>query len=369
MAKSKRIIVTICAVLITFVMCTVSANAFQISTLNGDAVAFIPITTLHLNYQVDENEASVGKLGGVEISPPNMSNINISTNYVEPFSYTITPQFPTTSILYDRDDEFAVDMTIIQSTTNDTTGRNITSWGFINVNTETYGRETSYSSGDKINLLSVSLIGSDFVFNREYFDYTNNVIVYTDSTKSYDNNLNSELNYTITFIVPTEQTDGTIALIPISINSQVYYSYSTTQNVNTFPLFLEESDLDNAIRSNSNLTTSQKEYMLNADNFYVEKFIQSFDIPEVDNQYQGTVIQTYGHKSVYATNTNFTKMINELPTGNPQIGEFNLLATIMSNLDGALSVPIIGELTIGWIVWICVAIGALFGILKYFAGG
>lgn len=369
MAKSKRVLVSVFAFLIILGVCTVGVGAFETTTgVIHNAVAIVPIDILSLSYQVDESGANVGQLGYVDISPPTLGDYELGS-LSQPNSYSVTPKFTETSQFYGRDDEFAIDLTINQSTTTQNPIKNITSWGLHNVNTATYGRETSLVSGGTMNFLSVRLIGNDFVFKREYFDYTNNIVITTGS--SIENNFPRETQtiFKITFIVPTVQADGSIALLPVSITDDVYYDSNSSQTVANLPLFITEADLNNSIRNADNITTAQKEYMLNCEYFYVEGYTRSFSVPEIDGHYQASVIQTYIPNSVYAENTSFKSMINNLPTGDRQVSDFNLLGTVVSNLDDALSIPIIGDLTIGWIVGICVAIGALFGILKYFAGG
>ena len=370
MAKSKRVLATVCAVLVVLAVCTVCVGAYGISAGGGtfNAVATLPIDMLSLNYQVDEHDANVGELGYVDVSPPTLFEYELARQY-GPYSYGVKPKFPDTSIFYGRDDEFVVDLTINQSTTTENPIKNITSWGLHNLNTATFGRQVSIISGGTMNFLTVKMGGNDFVFKREYFDYTNNIVITTGS--NLENNFPRETQtiFTVTFIVPTEQDDGSIALLPVSITDDVYYDSNSSQTVANLPLFITEADLNNSIRSANHVTTAQKEYMLNCEYFYVDGYIRSFSVPEIDGQYKASVIQTYIHKSVYAENTSFKSMINNLPTGDRQVSDFNLLGTVVSNLDDALSIPIIGDLTIGWIVGICVAIGALFGILKYFAGG
>lgn len=369
MAKSKRIIVTICAVLITFVMCTVSANAMDINSYeNGTDNLYVSTTPIsHITFiQNTINSTEINYVGGTP-----MQSFVATSNGEYAF-----PEYLETPILNGEEQvQFQLSYNI-----SDWQG-NIpeTLWmGMNGLNTQYFGTTITNNNIEQ-RVLIAQLSGGDFIYERSLFDVSGNGIR-INWNENNTSELTAQNNFIITFLTTRQDANGYVSIIPITIEGSQQYQYGEVIEgqitYTTIPLVFSEEAVDEAIRVSTVIDDETKAQLYNAEYFYVESYRTTFSVSEnLIEEYDFRIIQrfketTYPPQDIAIYEYPFVDWMESLPSARmPEPVAFNLLETIIENLDGALSVPIIGELSIGWILWICVAIGALFGILKYFAGG
>lgn len=359
MAKSKRIIVTICAVLITFVISTVSANAFQTIEDPPATTYFkstIPFEFFALNYNT-ATEWSYDMVDTyVNVSLP-MSQFDSVDGIDHMESYISAPlgnDGPIDTMI------FPYHVISNENDVIDNTQIITTEWDLSQLDTSLWG--TMDSLGNRV--LNVDLRANEFWISKsELSESVFEITLLNDTSAQTEVHLIGTLYFII-----TNDANNKVIIEELSMTSINQYD-----GTYTFDAMFSLENVRTAINTSSR-SSEMKQKMLDCDNIFVQSLTLRFQVPKSSAfEFYPVVINQQFKRADHFTNYDspMESVINNLPTfsNNADGNAFNVLPVIMTNLDNALSTPIIGELTIGWIVWICVAIGALFGILKYFAGG
>lgn len=156
------------------------------------------------------------------------------------------------------------------------------------------------------------------------------------------------------------------------------------QNQINTSLFITETEYATALgqyfeNPSNNLGAELLAQALEQDYVYFSNVTCTVDVPiNTDTEaYECFITMPYARKQGTESTVNenasmFARYLNEVVTphiiGGDEV-KLNVMGTIVDNLNAVLKLEILGNVTLGFVVWLCVAIGALFGILKYFAGG
>lgn len=220
------------------------------------------------------------------------------------------------------------------------------------------------------NALRLNIKGGDFVISDSIMDRSMTPKLWIEHSTNPNMKISIAVTITYEYVLKTALDNGTTD-IQVKMGISIFtYQYNSSENtaynqmVEMFPDFRKDITLDPVFNNNPQyyvITDTECNIQITG--------IDSNTIPKI------TILNWYGWSNgngTRATMDNFlTYEIGNIRTGEtiPILPDDGFLTWLGTALDGFFNHDIVGVFSLGDVLWIAIGIGALFAVLKYFAGG